>query len=174
MRETLLRIASACVVAITAYTPTVYGWDDPYDLPEARYEDPDWRPEPPEHHRHRPMPPEPVPIERDEESLSVTVPRHARRGLATTLSLRYRKVSGNVIVRLRMSPGLYLEQANPPAARGPDGELLWFGLAGPTGNLKIKARIDPDVPVGTALLIQADLIDGQGKTERQTETIVVR
>jgi hypothetical protein len=58
--------------------------------------------------------------------------------------------------------------------RGADGELLWFGLTGPMGNLKIKARIHPEVPIGTALLVHADLIDGFGKVEQQTETIVVR
>jgi len=174
MRKTLRRTVLACGVAIAVYIPGAYGLEDPDDLPETNYGDPDRDPGSQEHYHYHPTSPESEPGDRNADSLTVSVPRHARRGLATTMSLRYRKVSGNAIVRLRMSPGLALEQANPPAARGAEGELLWFGLAGPGGSLKIKARIDANVPIGTALLIQADLIDAQGKTERQTETIVVR
>lgn len=134
-----------------------------------------WRkPAPQGHYHYHPTLPDAPPAERNTELLSLTVPRHARRGLVATLALRYRKVTGEAIIRLQMSRGIRLESSNPAPVRGPDGELLWFGLAGPMGSLKVKARIDPDVPAGTALLIHADLIDGYGKAEQQTETIVVR
>lgn len=112
--------------------------------------------------------------ERNSDTLSLNVPRHVRRGLTATISVRYRRLEGDVIVRVRLSPGLELQQSNPPAVNGPHGELLWFGLEGPMGTLKFKARVDPGVPVGTALLVQADLYDNSGDTERQTEAIVVR
>jgi hypothetical protein len=172
MRNALLRVISA-VAAVVASTATVYAGEEPAAVADTRDEESGWRSNS-EHYHYHPTLAESEPAERNAELLTVTAPRHARRGLATTMSLRFRKVTGNAIVRLHLSPGLAFEQAIPSAERGPDGELLWFGLAGPTGNLKVKARIDADVPIGTALLIHADLIDSQGRTERQTETIVVR
>jgi hypothetical protein len=111
---------------------------------------------------------------RGSEPLSLSVPRHVRRGLTASISVRYRRIDGDAIVRLQMSAGLELQRSNPPATRGPDGEYLWFGLAGPTGTLKLKARVHEDVPVGTALLVQVDIYDSNGNTGRETEAIVVR
>jgi hypothetical protein len=126
------------------------------------------------HHHYHPTEADAPEVERNSNSLSLNVPRHARRGLTATMSVRYRKIEGTAVVRVWMSPGLELQQAIPPAVRGPDGELLWFGLQGPMGSLKIKARIDERISAGTALLIHADLYDSDGETERHTETIVVR
>jgi hypothetical protein len=144
--------------------------------PAVEYVDPalPFEPDGGEHYHYHPRLSELPPEERNAESLIVGVPRHAKRGLTATLSVRYRKVSGSTIVRMQMSPGLNLEQATPPATRGPENELLWFGLQGPMGNLKVKARIHPDVPAGTALLVHVDLIDSSGRVEQTTETIVVR
>jgi len=176
----LLAIALVCRSAFAADVEGFEAWDEePLSPPEAAYVDQQFDAPPPPapplpHYHYHPTLAESEPVERNAESLSLTVPLHARRGLTATLSVRYRKVRGNAIVRLTFSPGLQLEYSNPAPVQGPDGELLWFGLNGPMGNLKIKARIHQDVPVGTALLVHADLIDGYGKVEQQTETIVVR
>lgn len=162
--------------ALAAGTGGAQGWDDDsYHGREDVYDEPGWgEPAPQGHYHFHPTLPDAPPSERNATSLSLTVPRHARRGLVATLALRYRKVNGDAIVRLQLSPGINLESSQPAPVRGPDGELLWFGLAGPMGSLKVKARIAPNLPAGTALLIHADLIDGYGRAEQQTETIVVR
>jgi hypothetical protein len=147
--------------------------DEAYDLEEPVDVDPE-SVRRHRHHHYHPTEADAPQAERNSHSLSLNVPRHARRGLTATMSVRYRKIEGSAIVRVRMSPGLELVQAIPAAVRGPDGELLWFGVRGPMGSLKIKARIDERISAGTALLIHADLYDGYGETEHQTETIVVR
>jgi hypothetical protein len=177
MRILVLGIVLASQAAWAAELEGFEAWEEePVKVPEAAYVDPGFQPPPPppEHHHYHPTLKEVPKAERNAESLDLSVPLHARRGLTATLSLRYRKVSGEAIVRMSFSPGLQLEHASLPPVQGSDGELLWFGLDGPMGSLKIKARIQPDVPVGTALLIHADLIDGYGNVEQQTETIVVR
>jgi hypothetical protein len=171
----LLGILLISRVAFATQLEGFEAWEEePVAETEAAYVVPDFRPPPPEHHHYHPTLQEAPPVERNSESLTLSVPLHARRGLSTTLSLRYRKVNGDAIVRVTLSPGLQLEYSTQPPVQGAGGELVWFGLRGPMGSLKIKARIQPDVPIGTALLVHADLIDGQGNVEQQTETIVVR
>lgn len=176
MRKVLL--LGIVLVARAAFATHLEGFEAWEEEPVGQGEaavDPRLNPPPlPQHYHYHPTFEEVPAVDRNAESLSLTVPRHARRGLTATLSLRYRKVRGNAIVRLTFSPGLQLEYANPAPVQGPEGELLWFGLGGPMGNLKIKTRIHANVPIGTALLIHADLIDGYGNVEQQTETIVVR
>jgi len=176
MRILVLGIVLASRAALAAELEGFEAWEEePVKVPGAAYVDPGFRPPPPlDHHHYHPTLQEVPKAERNAESLDLSVPLHARRGLTATVSLRYRKVRGEAIVRMSFSPGLQLEYASLPPVQGPEGELLWFGLDGPMGSLKIKARIQSDVPVGTALLIHADLIDGYGNVEQQTETIVVR
>jgi hypothetical protein len=178
MRKALmLGVVFVSHAAFAAGVGGAQDWRDQSFGSDGVYAEPGWgrpAPPPPGHYHYHPTLEDAPPAERNVDLLSLTVPRHARRGLVATLALRYRKVAGEAIVRLQMSPGIDLESSNPAPVRGPDGELLWFGLAGPMGSLKVKARINANVPVGTALLIHADLIDGYGKAEQQTETIVVR
>lgn len=171
-RVPLLAVILAGQIALAQEPPISMNPDGTYVHDEPFVAEPYRPPSVREHYHDHPI--EADEPERNSDTLSLNVPRHVRRGLTASMSVRYRRLEGDAIVRVRLSPGLELLQSNPPAASGPHGELLWFGLEGPMGTLKFKARVDPDVPVGTALLVQVDLYDNSGDTERQTEAIVVR
>ncbi|MBI1815852.1 MAG: hypothetical protein HYR72_12810 [Deltaproteobacteria bacterium] len=52
----------------------------------------------------------------------------------------------------------------PAAEVGADGQLMWSGLPGPSGSIKILGRLSARAAPGSVLSIAASLVDGLGST----------
>jgi hypothetical protein len=109
-----------------------------------------------------------------ELTLSVVAPTTVRRGLTAQLLIRYRNVSGSGDLSVTLPAGLTTELTVPDAGLGVDGQLVWSGLQGPSGTVKIRVMPNASAVPGSVLSIAAALTDSGGHSASEVRTAIVR
>ncbi len=109
-----------------------------------------------------------------ELTLSVVAPTAVRRGLTAQLLIRFRNLSGSGDLSVTLPAGLTAELTAPNAGLGVDGQLVWSGLPGPSGTVKIRALLNASAVPASVLSIAASLTDSGGHSASEVRSAIVR
>ncbi|HYD50812.1 MAG TPA: hypothetical protein VEB21_20825, partial [Terriglobales bacterium] len=105
-------------------------------------------------------------------ALSLAGARTFKPGLTTSLTLRYRNLTGSGRLHVNLPPALRNVMLTvPPATITPDGQLVWTGLTKASGGVSIRALVGTDITSGEVLPITAT-ITGANNTSASTASLV--